>query len=148
MAIAKAVIPHATLASSFQNIANHIGADNRALQALSELASLVIVETNRAFGKAPTVTVAGASLTALLLNTGAVGVALGRTAALGDFFVSATTADTTGTPLTTAKGSAPAIGDLWRVDSATAVTFLGNSLAALDAALLPYTYRGFQVSQD
>lgn len=69
---------------------------------------------------------------AAALPTGAVALALGRPAVVGDTFVVGGTPDTTDNALEAAKGSAVASGDVFGVQSNDLVTYLGSNSLAFD----------------
>jgi hypothetical protein len=63
-----------------------------------------------------------------LIATGGLFTALGRIGVEGDIFVSSDNADTTDNALQTAKGGAPAAGDLFQVlAGAATIAWLGNT---------------------
>ncbi len=132
MSISKTIIPYATLATAFQDHRQSPWPRQPRTRTADQSQLTAVSEAAAALRNAPKVTVSGATLTVLLADDGAVGIALsGRQAVAGDLFVSATTADVTSGALATAKGSAVAAGDLWKVASASTVTYIGGAVSAL-----------------
>lgn len=148
MSISKFPQGQAGLAAAFAAIANHCGPDPVVLDKLSALEGVVLSYTNRALAGSVSVACPAATALAAFLS-GALGTAEGHVPVAGNVFTLTTAQDTSDTAFATAKGSAPAVGDVFIVTGTGAtVAYLGTTIAALDAALRPYTTRGYNYNQD
>jgi hypothetical protein len=147
MSISKFPQSQAALATAFQTIANHVGVNQAALDKLSDLSGIVSGEHIAYLGKSLSVACpASTALSAFI--SGALKTANGAvTPAAGVVFTLTTTQDTSDTKFDTAKGSVPAVGDVFAMTSGAAIGYLGTTAAALATALQPYTYRGSQLNK-
>jgi len=148
MTIQKFPQSQSALALAFQTIANHFGPRSDILSRLSEIEGVLLGETKHLFDYSVRVA-CPASTTLADFISGALKTANGAvTPAAGLVFTLTTTQDTSDTKFYTAKGSTPAVGDVFVMTSGSAIAYLGTTVVALDAALLPYTYRGWNVGSD
>lgn len=142
MTISRFPESQAALASAFQTIANHCGATPLVLDKLSSLAGALTGRTVGDLYNAPALAVTSGNSVAQFLAANA-------TLEAASVFTLSTAQDTSATDFATAKGSAPAVGDEFAVNTAgNGVVYLGTTAAALAAALLPYTTRGYDLNKE
>lgn len=131
----------AYLVSAFNTIAQHCGSDLIVLDKLSALEGAVLSYTERALVKSAAVACPAATTLAAFIS-GALQTAVGAAPAAGQLFTLTSAQDTSDTKFDSAKGSVPAVGDVFIYAGSGNIAYFGTTVAALDAALQPYTYRG------
>lgn len=138
MSIVKTAQTKAALISAFNTILEHTGPTPEVSNYLDIVISLCLREIRRLVDVSPAVAFAVGATGAANLTTQALAVA-GKT-----FTINATT-DSSDTLLTTAKGTAIAVGDLFVVTgSGATVAYVSSGVADADVSFDPYTYVGIQ----